>query len=74
MQIDFEADFIKFGCSFPSAGEQKATGQGSAILNPTLHVSQTELKEQLSVSVVLVPALGINSVIHKKTVRDLQTK
>lgn len=66
MQIDFEADFIKFGCSFPSTGEQKATGRGIAILNLTLPAPQTELKGKLSLCVILVPVLGINSVLHKK--------
>lgn len=57
---------------FLTAREQKAIGHGSVILNLTLHVPQTELKDKLSSCVSLVVALGINFVTHTHTKRFLR--
>ena len=70
MQINLKADFIPFGLyCFLTAREQKAKGPGTVIFSLTLHVPQTELRENLSSRVSLVLALGINSVTHKRTGR-----
>lgn len=74
MQIDFKADFNNFGYSVPHASEHKATGHETTILNLTLHVPHTELQEKLSMFVILVPALGINSIIPKRIVRGFADK
>lgn len=55
--------------AFLTAREQKVAGHGTVILNLTVHVVQTELKEKLSLCVSLVLAPGINSATHKSITR-----